>query len=175
MLTFSGGLGFARHPANPVVIVGMSMIGEYPGAVQRLSFLMGCGASGFHVFFVENLLLTSLECLENGFISRHGDLFGSSTSSTGQNCKNSAVEANQNASFCNAGKKWRGFLPLDAAFRLKIPCTPCIVFIPADHISGDFMYDTFLVPRFRLEIQHQSGLMQLRVAGVRDINSRKCQ
>jgi hypothetical protein len=42
-------------------------------------------------------------------------------------------------------------------------------------ISGNFMYDTFLVPRFRLEIQHQLGLMHLRVAGVRDINSRKCQ
>ena len=133
---------------------------------------MGSGASGFHVFFVEKWLLTPLKCLENGVISRHGDLFESSTA---QNCKNSAVEATQSASFCNAGGKWSGSFPLDAVFAVKIRDTPLHRFHPPPIISGNFMYDTFLVPRFRLETQHQSGLMHLRVAGVLDINSRKCQ
>jgi hypothetical protein len=100
-------------------------------------------ASGFHGFFVENGLLTPLKCLENRSISRHGDLFGSSTA---QNCKNSAIEATQNASFCNAGKKQSGDFPLDAVFTVKIRDTPLHRFSSPPIISGNFMYDTFLVP-----------------------------
>src|SRR5690242_18484119 len=88
---------------------------------------MGPGPSGFHLFFVENGLLTPLKSLENGFISRHGDLFERSTA---QNCRNSAVWANRSASFCNAGEKWSGFLPLDAVFMVKIRDTPLHRFHP---------------------------------------------
>jgi hypothetical protein len=87
---------------------------------------MGPGASGFHGFFVE-WLLAPLKSLENGFISRRGGLFESSIA---QNCKNSAVEAAQNASFCNAGKKWSGDFPLDAVFTVKIRDTPLHRFHP---------------------------------------------
>jgi hypothetical protein len=103
---------------------------------------MGAGASGFHVFFVENGLLTPLKCLENGFISPQGDL---SERSTAQNCKNSAAGATQNASFCNAGEmEW--ILPFGCCIYAQNPGYPLASFSSPPIISGNFMYDTFLVP-----------------------------
>jgi hypothetical protein len=105
---------------------------------------MGQGAFlAFHSFFVEKWLLTPLKSLENGFISRHRDLFESSTA---QNCKNSAVEANQTASFCNAGEKQSGSLPLDAVFTVKTRATPLHRFHSRRSFLAILMYDTFLVP-----------------------------
>jgi hypothetical protein len=116
---------------------------------------MGPGASAFHLFFVENGLLTPLKSLENGFISRHGDLFERSTA---QNCKNSAVGATQSASFCNAGEKQSGSFPLDAVFTVKIRDTPLHRFHPPPIISGNFMYDTFLVPAFGWKLNTSQDL-----------------
>jgi hypothetical protein len=148
--------------------------GNTPGRFSASLFLWVLARLAFTSFrlFIESGLLTPLKCLENGFISRHGYLFESSTA---QNCKNSAVEANQNASFCNAGKKQSGDFPLDAVFTVKIRDTPLHRFHPRRSFLPILCMTLFWYPHFRLETQHQAGLMHLSVAGVRDINSRKCQ
>jgi hypothetical protein len=49
-------------------------------------------------------------------------------------CENSTVEDRGRASFCNAGEKQSGSLPLDAVFTVKIRDTPLHRFHPPYHL-----------------------------------------
>jgi hypothetical protein len=103
---------------------------------------MGSGPSGFHVFFVEKWLVTPLKCLENGFISRHGDLLRVRPLKIAKIQRSGLIGVQ---AFAMPGKNGA-----DTFFGCCIygqnPRYPLASFSSLPIIPGNFMYDTFLVP-----------------------------